>query len=187
MTAIAGNPAQDGNGESGDEARPGVPHAHPVRDVAGFEAGEGAAAFRPGLPIFAPTVAILLLYASAWIALGFVGKTDSGIARLCLLVMTVAVPLLALHAFLRLQTIRLQVVGDNVRYHPGWPKDLPVDMPLMLIERVAVKRGIAGQVLRAGTLVLQLTTGQKIAVADLGDPDSAADAIERAMGILREE
>jgi membrane protein YdbS with pleckstrin-like domain len=168
--------------EAGEEARPGVPHAHPVRDVSGFEAGEGAPVFRPGMPIFAPTAVILLFYATAWVALGMVGKSDSGIARLSLLVVTIAVPLLALHAFLRLQTIRLQVAGDVVRYHPGWPKDASVVMPVALIERVAIRRGLAGRMLRAGTLSMQLTTGQRISVADLADPERAAEAIRDAMG-----
>ena len=163
------------------EARPGVPHVHAVSDIAGFEAGEGAPVWRPGLQIYAPTVVILALYFAAWVTMGFYGKSDGGIARLCLFVMSVGVPILALHAFLRHQTIRVQVIESNVRYHPGWPADQPTDMPLDLIERVRVRRGIAGRILHAGTLVLDLTTGQKVAVADLRDPDRAADAIEAAM------
>jgi membrane protein YdbS with pleckstrin-like domain len=163
-----------------DEARPGVKHVHPVADVTGFEAGEGAN-WRPAWQIFLPSFAILLLYFGVWAYFHLIGKADAGLARLSLMVMGVGVPLLAVHAFLRYQTIRIQVVENAVRYHPGWPKDMPVDMPLDLIERVRVRRGISGRLFGLGTLVLDLTSGQKVAVTDLRKPEEARDAIEAAM------
>ena len=40
----------------------------------------------------------------------------------------IGVPLLAAHAFLRFQTIRMQVSDGHVFCHPGWPKELPIDV-----------------------------------------------------------
>ncbi len=163
-----------------DEARPGVRHAHPVTDVTGFEAGEGAN-WRSAWQIFLPTLAIALLYFGVWGYFHIVGKAEASLARLSLLVLGVGVPLLAVHAFLRYQTIRVQVVDNAVRYHPGWPRDMPVDMPLELIDRVKVRRGVSGRLFGLGTLVLWLTSGQKVAVTDLRWPEEARDAIEAAM------
>jgi len=165
---------------SPEEARPGVRHAHPVADVTGFEAGEGAN-WRPSWQIFLPTLAIGLLYFGVWGYFHLIGRAEASLSRLSLIVLGVGVPLLAVHAFLRYQTIRIQVVENAVRYHPGWPKDMPVDMPLELIDRVKVRKGISGRLFGLGTLVLHLTSGQKVAVTDLRWPEEARDAIENAM------
>ena len=105
-------------------------------------------------------------------------------ARLVIIVMAIGVPLLAAHAFLRYATIRLQVLASAVRYHPGWPRDLPVDMPFELIERVRVTRGLSGLIFGGGTLVMDLTTGARAAVADLADPDGAKAQIEKRLAAV---
>ncbi|MFZ1813827.1 MAG: hypothetical protein WBO55_02880 [Rhizobiaceae bacterium] len=183
-----GGMATDQVKESGNDeqfARPGVPHAHQVDDVAGFEAGGAGSPYtwRPRWQLFLPTAAILVFYSAAWLWLHFGGRGDSALARLFLIVMAVGAPLLAAHAFLRFQTIRVQVLSDAVRYHPGWPRDLPIDMPIALIEKVRVKRGLSGLVFGGGTLVLTLTTGETAVIADLSNPDGAKAAIESRMGL----
>lgn len=163
--------------ETGEERH--VPHVREVEDVAGFEAAPVAEGHihRPRWQIFAPTLAIAALYAGLWAWLYANGLAGGAIARLVLLVIAIGVPLLAAHAFLRFETIRVQVLNSGVRYHPGWPKDIPVDMPFELIERIAVKRGISGKMLGGGTLVMYLTTGERVAIADLADPAAAQQDI----------
>ena len=131
--------------------------------------------------LFLPTAAVGVIYAAAWLYLGNSGKDTHELMRLIFIVMSVGVPLLAAHAFLRFQTVRVQVLANAVRYHPGWPRDVPIDMPLDLIDRVRVRRGLAGLVFGGGTLVMDLTTGQKATIADLGDPSGAREAIEVRM------
>ncbi|MCG6859531.1 MAG: hypothetical protein LJE67_15845 [Salaquimonas sp.] len=166
-----------------DAHRHDVPHAHAVEDVASFELDEGIAmpAFRARWQLFLPTIAIAVIYSAAWIYLVNAGKGDYALVRLLVIVMAVGVPMLAVHAFLRYQTIRVQVLPDAVRYHPGWPRDLPIDMPLDLIDQVRVKHGLSGLLFGGGTLVMDLTTGEKAAVADLSNPDRAREAIEQRM------
>lgn len=178
----AGTAGQHASGNE-DNERPGIPHAHPVEDVAGFELDEdvGLPSYRARWQLFMPTLAIAVLYSMAWLYLVTSGRSDYALARLLVIVMAVGVPLLAAHAFLRYQTIRVQILPDAVRYHPGWPRDLPIDMPLDLIDRVRVKHGLSGRVFGGGTLVMELTTGEKAAVADLSDPEGACSEIDRRM------
>lgn len=172
--------------QGGDnEGRPGVPHAHVVEDVAAFEAAQGSAAdiYRARWQLFMPTVAIAVLYSALWLYLDISGRGGFALTRLVVIVMAVGVPLLAAHAFLRYETIRLQILDQVVRYHPGWPRDLPVDMPYELIERVGVKRGLSGVIFGGGTLVMFLTTGEKAAVADLAEPEKARELIEKRLAV----
>ena len=164
-------------------ARPGVPHAHKLEDADIFEPdqAEPGTIFRPRWQLFLPTLAIAALYSMAWTWLVLEERGGGALARLFLIVMAIGVPLLAAHAFLRYQTIRVQVLNDAVRYHPGWPRDLPIDMPLALIDRVSVKRGISGMIFGGGTLVMELTTGERAAVADLADPEAAKAEIDAVM------
>ena len=77
---------------------------------------ERAEAREDGVPLFAahwhlyiPTIIIAALYSLIWLMLFLTGNAGTDLARLFVVVMTVGVPLLAAHAFLRYQTIRIQV------------------------------------------------------------------------------
>lgn len=180
----------DGEGvAASDEHRHGVPHAHMVKDVTGFELDEGVTtpSFRARWHPFVPVFAIAIIYAAGWFYLVSEGRSDDATARLLFIVLAVGVPLLAVHAFLRYQTVRVQVMADAVRYHPGWPRDMPVDMPLDLIDRVRVKRGLSGRLFGGGTLVMDLTTGERASVADLDNPQVACAAIEQRMAMRRND
>ncbi len=163
-----------------DDTRPGVPHLRPVEDVAEFEVAPGRV-YKARWPIFLPTLAIAAICGGALFFLYEEGRLGGALARLFLIVLTVGVPILAAHAFLRYQTIRLQVVPHGIRYHPGWPKDLPVELPFELIERVRAKHGLIGYLAGTGTLVIDLTTGGRIAIADLARPGPARSDIRKAM------
>lgn len=127
--------------------------------------------------IFAPTVIILVAYSLSWLLLAMADMSGSNLARLFIVVMSVFVPLLAAHAFLRYQTIRVQVNEDCLFCHQGWPKDLPVEVPFAMIESVLVKRGLSGRLFGGGTLVLQLMADNKIVIADLAEPEKAQEVI----------
>ncbi len=141
-----------------------------------------------GIPLFAahwhlfiPTVVIAVMYSLAWVALALLGRMDTAVARMFVVVMAVGVPLLAVHAFLRFQTIRLQISDAHILCHPGWPKDMPIELAPELITQVVVKRGLSGRLFGGGTVVLHLSTGSNVVIADLGDPDKAKMAIEALM------
>ena len=153
---------------------------------------ERAEAREDGVPLFAahwhlyiPTIIIAALYSLIWLMLFLTGNAGTDLARLFVVVMTVGVPLLAAHAFLRYQTIRIQVNEDNVICHPGWPRDLPSELPAQIIESVQVKRGLSGNLFGGGTVIFKLVTGDRMAIADVGDPDAAANAVSAMLARTR--
>lgn len=142
---------------------------------------QGVPLFSAHWHIFAPTFIILVAYSVSWLVLAMSNMSDSNLARLFIVVMAVFVPLLAAHAFLRYQTIRVQINEDCLFCHPGWPKDLPIEVPIAMIESVAVKRGLSGRLFGGGTLVLSLVAEKKIVIADLAEPQKAQEAILQAI------
>lgn len=136
--------------------------------------------------IFMPTVVICALYLLGYGVLLGLERGDSALARLVLLVITVGVPLLAAHALLRFYTSRVQIAEDHIRYHLGWPKRLPVDVPLVLIDSTRVRRGLSGRLFGGGTLEITLTTGQRINVPDLKDPENVQTALNEAINAAQQ-
>lgn len=163
-----------------EDVRPGVPHVRTLDDPSVLENARDHV-YRARWQLFLPTLAIAMLYGAAWIYLNNEGRSDSALARLSVIIMAVGVPVLAVHAFLRYQTIRLQLLPTFVRYHPGWPKDVPVDLPYELVEKVRVRRGVIGLLTGSGTLVLHLTTGEKVAIADLSNAGMARREVENVL------
>ncbi len=145
---------------------------------------QGVPLFSAHWHIFAPTFIILVGYSFSWLLLAIADMSNSNLARLFIVVMSVCVPLLAAHAFLRYQTIRVQVNDDCLFCHAGWPKDLPVEVPIAMIDKIIVKRGLSGRLFGGGTLVLYLAVENKIVIVDLAEPDAAKQAIMDAMSKL---
>ena len=131
--------------------------------------------------IFMPTLVVSVLYVSGWFLLLVLGRSDGALAKMFILVLAVGVPFLAIQAFLRFNTTRIQVCETHIRYHPGWPKRFLVELPFELVERVWVKRGLSGWLYGGGTLIMKLTTGDKVVVPDLGDPEGARGAVEAVL------
>ena len=142
---------------------------------------QGVPLFSAHWHIFAPTIIILVSYSFSWLLLALADMSDSNLARLFIVVMSVFVPLLAAHAFLRYQTIRLQVNDECLFCHPGWPKDLPIEVPISMVEKVVVKRGLSGRLFGGGTIVLHLVAENKVVIADLAEPEEAQKAIIEMM------
>ena len=128
-----------------------------------------------------PTLVILIGYGLSLLYLWATGRADGALFRLCAIVAAVGVPLLAAHAFLRYETVRVRLYKDRLRYHPGWPKDRVREVPGDLISSVRVKRGLGGRLFGGGTVVIGLSAGGRIAIADLSRPDELA----REIGQLR--
>ena len=131
--------------------------------------------------IFAPTLIIFFAYSFSWLLLAYINMTDTNLARLFIVVMSVFVPLLAAYAFLRYQTIRLQVNEDRIVCHPGWPKDLPIEIPFSMVEKITVKQSLFGKIFGGGTLVLHLVEETKVSIADLSNYETAKLAIFEAL------
>lgn len=154
-----------------------MPTVHEIENDLEMELAreDGVSVFRPHWQIFVPTVIVLFGYGASLIYLWATGRSDTALFRLFAIVAAVGVPLLAAHAFLRYETVRVQLTKNSLRYHPGWPKDRTLEIPHELIEEIRIKRGLSGRLFGGGTLVVRTSTGGKIAVADLRDPDLIVD------------
>jgi membrane protein YdbS with pleckstrin-like domain len=154
-----------------------MPALHEIEDQVELEIvpEDGVSVFRPHWQIFVPTAVVLIGYGFSLLYLWASGRSDSALFRLCAIIAAVGVPLLAAHAFLRYETVRVQLKKASLCYHPGWPKDRMLEIPHELIETIRVKRGLAGRLFGGGTLVITTSTGGKIAIADLRDPDGIID------------
>ena len=142
----------------------------------------GKKTFRPHWQLFVPTMIILAGYGLSLLYLWATGRSGSGLFRLFAIVAAVGVPLLAAHAFLRYETVRVRLGKQRILFHPGWPRRNAREIPAELVSSVKVKRGLAGRLFGGGTLVIETTTGGRIAVADLRMPDMLAEEIERMRG-----
>ncbi len=123
--------------------------------------------------IFVPTVIIAILYIAGWIVLYFMGLAGSGLARLFIVVLAIGVPILFVHAFLRYQTIAIEIYDNHLQYHTGWPRAEPVRLPYGMIKNARSTRGLSGRLFGGGTVVLKLLAGEEIGIADVEAPDRA--------------
>ncbi len=129
--------------------------------------------FRAHWQVFFPTLVIALVYLVVWLYLALLGMTDSKLAKLAVIAIALLVPLLAVQALLRKQTVCVQVLDGHIRYHPGWPRRIASDIPADLVRNVVVKRGLAGRLFGGGTLRINLVTGQHVSISDMKEPLAA--------------
>lgn len=127
--------------------------------------------------IFMPTVIIAVLYIFGWVTLYFMGLSGGGLARLFIVVLAVGVPILFAHAFLRYQTIAIEIYESHLQYHTGWPKAEPVRLPYGMIKNARSTRGLSGRLFGGGTVVLRLIAGEAIGVADVEKPELVVEKI----------
>lgn len=130
--------------------------------------------------IFMPTVIIAVLYLVGWSVLYFLGLSGGGLARLFVIVLAIGVPILFTHAFLRYQTIAIEIFENTLQYHTGWPRSEPVSLPYGMIKSARATRGLSGRLFGGGTVVLKLLAGEEIGVADVETPEVV---VERLMSL----
>lgn len=139
---------------------------------------EGSVDFRSDWKIFIPTIVILISYGLSMLYLWATGRVDGALFRLAALIAGIGVPLLAAHAFLRLETICVRFFDDSIHFHEGWPKKNATIIPYDLITKLSVKRGIFGNLFGGGTLIITTKGGVKTAISDLKSPDAAVSVFE---------
>ena len=100
----------------------------------------------------------------------FMGMAGGGLARLFIVVLAVGVPILFAHAFLRYQTITIELFEDYLQYHTGWPKSEPVKLPYGMVRNARYTRGLSGRLFGGGTVVLRLIGGGVVGIADVESP-----------------
>ncbi len=143
---------------------------------------EALHSYRAHWHIFVPTVVISVLYLVGWVILYFMELSGGNLARLFIVVLAVGVPLLFANAFLRYQTIAIELFESHLKYHTGWPKAEPVVLPYAIVDNVRYSRGLSGRLFGGGTVIVQLLAGEAIGIADVEKPEDAAEKIVQMMG-----
>lgn len=125
------------------------------------------------MALFLPGLVVAIGYAALWIILFVNGRGDGALARVCLLVLVIVVPLLFAYAGLRLSTIRLMLRGAHLEAHPGFPARDPIVVNYPAIAGLSLRRGLSGWITGAGSLVIERESGPPVIVSGLSNPDAA--------------
>ncbi|MCC2112949.1 MAG: PH domain-containing protein [Hyphomicrobiales bacterium] len=131
--------------------------------------------------LFLPTVLIALLYGLAWLILYLAGQGDGDLARLCLVVVVVAPPLIGAYALFRYVTIALTLADGNVLVNSGGFGATIREIPADDIRAVTVKHGLVGQLVDMGTVRIETVSGDRIVVPGLASPQPVVRAISAAI------
>ena len=143
---------------------------------------DDGAGFKPSwMALFLPSIVIGTGYAAVLAVLIYAGRADGALARLCIAVLALGMPLLLTHAVLRFFTVSLELMQDSLIVHPGFPRRDPYEVPYQIIREIRVRHGIAGRLTGSGTLIFELVTGQRIRVRDLQGPERIRSRIERVL------
>jgi len=132
--------------------------------------------------VFLPTVVVFLLYGGAWVVLICVGKGNTALAKISLLVILIVVPVLAIHAYLRFVSLGLMVGQDFVLYRQGWLRPRWKRLRIEDLSGVTVLQGPAGRWFGGGGVILSKTDGSDVCLYDLADPEAVAERIARHIG-----
>ena len=128
--------------------------------------------------IFLPSLVVACLYGGLWLVLLALGRADTALARLLLIVLVVGVPLLLVHAALRHRSCRLVIGDGELRCRSGWLRPRWRRIALTDIESAFALQGRIGRRLGGGTLVIRLQDGETVRLDDLDSPSAAARIIE---------
>lgn len=136
--------------------------------------------------LFLPGLVVAAGYAGLWFVLYFYGRGEGALARVCLMVLVIIVPLLFAYAGLRLSTTRLTLRGAHLEVHPGFPARDPVIVTYPSVTGVSLRRGLSGWITGAGSLVVERNNGAPVIVSGLSYPDAAlADLSARRDALLK--
>jgi hypothetical protein len=117
------------------------------------------------MALFLPGLVVAIGYAALWIILFVNGRGDGALARVCLLVLVIVVPLLFAYAGLRLSTTRLMLRGAHLEAHPGFPARDPIVVNYPAVAGLTLRRGLSGWITGAGSLVIERENGPAVIVS----------------------
>jgi membrane protein YdbS with pleckstrin-like domain len=139
--------------------------------------------FRPSIgTLFLPTIVIAFGYGFVWLWLFVDGQGHTSLARLCMFVLLLGVPLMSAYNLMRLATVGIKTHDDYVRVHPGFPVRDATNIPYAFIENIDIHRSFLGRWTQSATLKISLSAGKPIYIASLKHPNQARSAIvARAM------
>ena len=152
-----------------DSADSHTQHVLPVAEEASHQSAWRASA----VALFLPALVVAAGYGTLLFALVLGDRGNGPLARVCMIVLVIGVPLLLAYAGLRLSTTRLTLHAAHLEAHPGFPARDPVAIPYAAVSRASVRRGLSGWITGAGSLVIERENGLPVTVSGLSSPDAA--------------
>ena len=150
-----------------------------------IQSPDDTARFKAHWTIFLPALIVALLYGGVWVFLLVVGKGDTALARILLLVLLLVVPLLLVRAYLRYASFGLLIGRRALTYRQGWMR--PGWRRLQLDALTGVRASISplGRILGGGALVITRFDGGDITLHDMELPEEAARQISRRLRVMQ--
>lgn len=128
--------------------------------------------------LFLPTLIIAVGYGALWLILLWYGRSDGALARLCMFVLLVGMPILVAYCLLRYITTSIRLFEVSAHVHAGFPRRDPVHIPYRFMEYVEVHYGLLGRLTKSATLKIGLTANKSVEVSHVHEPERAKLTIE---------
>lgn len=128
--------------------------------------------------LFLPTLIIAIGYGALWLILLWHGLSYGALARLCMFVLLVGLPVLVAYSLLRYITTSIRLYEVSAHVHAGFPRRDPVNIPYRFMEYVEVHYGFLGRLTKSATLRIGLIANKSIEVSYVHEPERAKLAIE---------
>lgn len=141
--------------------------------------------YRADWSIYLPAILVILLYGALWVLMLFLGKGDTALARILLLVLVLGVPLLLVRAFLRYMSFELRIFRRRLLYRRGWIRPRWRRVALEDVTGVRVAYGPAGRLPGSGALIMTFHAGPPLRLMDIADPEGAEHQISRRLRVLK--
>ncbi len=136
--------------------------------------------------LFLPAMVVAAGYAVLWLFLNQTGRGGGHLARVSMLVLVIGVPILLVHAGLRLSTTRLTLRGAHLEAHPGFPARDPLIVAYTSVTGLSVRRGLSGWLTGAGSLIVERGTQPRVIVSGLARAETALLEVAARCPVLNE-
>ena len=142
---------------------------------------EGVSLFTAHMHVFVPSAVLCVTYFAVWYIASVTQISSTPIMRAIIVIFAIVMPLMIAWAFLRFETIRLQVHDDHLVYHTGWPTGAPKELPFNEISGYEVRKGFLANLLGGGDLKITARPDVSVTIRSLRDSQLAMVAIEKAI------
>lgn len=135
--------------------------------------------FRSSLQtLLLPALIIAIGYGSAWGWLYLNDQSQTALARLCMFVLVLGVPLLIAYNVLKFATLGIRLFDDNLIVHKGFPARDPMAIDYQFIKSVELDYGWFGQFTGVASMHIYPKAGKPITVSGLRYPVDALSAVQ---------
>lgn len=140
--------------------------------------------FKPSaLALFLPIIVVSIGYGLLWFWLYTDGQSHSALARVCMFVLVLGVPLISAYNLLRYATLGIKLNETFLKVHSGFPSRDPIEIPYILIKDIKIVKGLAGRWTGAASLQIFMSSSKPITIAALIHPKQAKAAIQARCAI----